>query len=52
MPALQNLQREADPDLRRRAFEAELAAWATVRVPLAAAMNVAVLPTITAALAG
>jgi pepF/M3 family oligoendopeptidase len=39
MPALQNLQREADPDLRRRAFEAELAAWATVRVPLAAAMN-------------
>lgn len=39
MPALQNLQREPDPDLRRRAFEAELAAWATVRTPLAAAMN-------------
>lgn len=39
MPALQNLQREADPDLRRRAFEAELAAWTKVRAPLAAAMN-------------
>jgi len=39
MPALQNLQRDPDPDLRRRAFEAELAAWKTVRVPLAAAMN-------------
>lgn len=39
MPALQNLQRDADPDVRRRAFEAEVAAWVTVREPLAAAMN-------------
>ncbi len=39
MPALQNLQREADPDLRRRAYEAEVAAWASVREPVAAAMN-------------
>lgn len=39
MPALQNLQREADPDLRRRAFEAEVEAWASVREPLAASMN-------------
>lgn len=39
VPALQNLQREADADVRRRAYEAEVAAWVTVREPLAAAMN-------------
>jgi len=39
MAALQNLLREADPDLRRRAYDAELAAWETVREPLAAALN-------------
>jgi pepF/M3 family oligoendopeptidase len=39
VPALQNLQRDSQAEVRRRAFEAELVAWATVREPLAAAMN-------------
>ncbi len=40
MPALINLmQHDPDPDVRRRAYEAELAAWETVKEPLAAAMN-------------
>jgi pepF/M3 family oligoendopeptidase len=36
---LQNLSHSPDPELRRRAYEAELAAWETVREPLAAALN-------------
>ena len=40
MTALQNLRRyDPDEDVRRRAFEAEIAAWESVREPLAAAMN-------------
>jgi len=37
--ALQNLYSDPDPDVRRRAYEAELAAWESVREPLAAALN-------------
>ncbi len=37
--ALQNLNHHPDPDVRRRAYLAELAAWETVREPLAAALN-------------
>lgn len=37
--ALQNLRYDPDPDVRRRSYEAELAAWAAVKEPLAAAMN-------------
>jgi pepF/M3 family oligoendopeptidase len=37
--ALQNLSHDPDPNVRRRAHEAELKAWASVREPLAAAMN-------------
>jgi len=37
--ALQNLGHDPDPDVRRRAYETELAAWETVREPLAAALN-------------
>ncbi len=32
-------QHDPDPDVRRRAYDAELAAWASVREPLAAALN-------------
>ncbi len=39
MPALQNLSHDPDAGVRRRAFETELAAWETVREPLAAALN-------------
>jgi pepF/M3 family oligoendopeptidase len=39
IPALQNLLRDPEAAVRRRAYEAELAAWETVREPLAAAMN-------------
>lgn len=39
MPALRNLARHPDRDVRRRAYEAELAAWQRNAVPLAAAMN-------------
>lgn len=39
LPALQNLYHEADRDVRRRAYEAELAALEAVKEPLAAAMN-------------
>jgi pepF/M3 family oligoendopeptidase len=40
MPALINLmQHDPDPHVRRRAYEAELAAWETVKEPLAAALN-------------
>lgn len=37
--ALQNLNHDPDPEIRRRAYEAELAAWEKVREPLAAALN-------------
>jgi len=37
--ALQNLNTHPDPEIRRRAYEAELAAWEVVREPLAAALN-------------
>lgn len=37
--ALQNLRFDLDEDLRRRAYETELAAWESVREPLAAALN-------------
>jgi len=39
LPALQNLYHHADREVRRRAYEAELAALETVKEPLAAAMN-------------
>ena len=37
--ALQNLNHHTNPDARRRAYEAELIAWESVREPLAAALN-------------
>jgi len=37
--ALQNLSHDPDPDVRRRAYETELAAWAAAKEPLAAALN-------------
>ena len=37
--ALQNLSHSPDRDVRRRAYEAELAAWESVREPLAACLN-------------
>lgn len=37
--ALQNLRYDPDGEVRRRAYEAELAAWETVREPLAACLN-------------
>ncbi len=37
--ALQNLRYDPDGQVRRRAYEAELAAWESVREPLAAALN-------------
>ncbi len=39
MPALINLHSHPDEDVRRRAYEAEMAAWDSVRETLAAAMN-------------
>ena len=36
---LQNLSHHQDSEVRRRAYEAELIAWETVREPLAAALN-------------
>lgn len=39
MPAIINLRSHPDEDVRRRAYEAEMAAWKTVEEPLAAAMN-------------
>jgi pepF/M3 family oligoendopeptidase len=39
MPALQNLSHDPDESIRRRAYEAELAAWETVKESLAAALN-------------
>ncbi len=37
--ALQNLSHHPDHEIRRRAYETELAAWESVREPLAAALN-------------
>lgn len=39
MPALINLRSHPDEDVRRRAYEAENAAWSTWKEPLAAALN-------------
>ncbi len=39
MPALINLHSHPDESVRRRAYEAEIAAWKTVEEPLAACMN-------------
>lgn len=39
MPALINLRSHPDEDVRRRAYEAESAAWNSVKEPLAAALN-------------
>jgi pepF/M3 family oligoendopeptidase len=39
MPALINLRSHPDESVRRRGYEAEMAAWASIREPLAAAMN-------------
>lgn len=39
MTAVRGLAMHADPAVRTRAYEAELGAWPTVAVPLAAAMN-------------
>lgn len=39
MPAVRGLATDADPAVRRAAYDAELAAWPTVEVPVAAAMN-------------
>ena len=36
---LQNLNHSPDEELRRRAYEAEMSAWESVREPLAAALN-------------
>ena len=39
MSTIRNLAYDADRDLRRRAYEAELRGWQRIAVPLAAAMN-------------
>jgi oligoendopeptidase F len=39
MPALINLSHDPAPDVRRRAYEAEITAWESVKEPLASAMN-------------
>ena len=39
MPAVRGLATNADPAVRRAGYDAELAAWPTVEVPVAAAMN-------------
>lgn len=39
MSAVRGLAQDPDPAVRKAAFEAELKAWETVEVPLAAAMN-------------
>ncbi len=39
MSVVRNLAYEADRELRRRAYEAELEGWTTVALPLAAALN-------------
>lgn len=37
--AVQNLRSDPDADVRRRAYDTEMAAWKSVREPLAAALN-------------
>ncbi|MBB6098563.1 pepF/M3 family oligoendopeptidase [Deinobacterium chartae] len=39
MPAVRNLASDPDPAVREAAYRAELAAWQSVEVPLAAALN-------------
>jgi pepF/M3 family oligoendopeptidase len=39
MPALVNLRADPDPEVRERAHHAEVAGWAAVRTPVAAAIN-------------
>jgi oligoendopeptidase F len=39
MPAVRGLATDADPAVRRAAYDAELRAWPTIEVPIAAAMN-------------
>jgi oligoendopeptidase F len=39
MPAVRGLANHSDPAVRRAAYDAELRAWPTVEVPVAAAMN-------------
>ncbi|MDA1330537.1 MAG: M3 family oligoendopeptidase [Chloroflexi bacterium] len=39
MPALINLKAHPDPEVRKRGYEAEMAAWEKAKEPLAAAMN-------------
>ena len=39
MSALRGLAQDPDPDVRKTAYEAEIAAWEKVAVPLAAALN-------------
>lgn len=39
MSSIRALAADADPDVREAAYEAELAAWKTVEVPLGAALN-------------
>ncbi len=39
MPAVRGLATDSDPAVRRAAYEAELRAWPTIEVPIAAAMN-------------
>jgi len=39
MSAVRNLAHDPDRDVRRRAYEAEVATWQSAEVPLAAAMN-------------
>ena len=39
MSMVRNLACEADRDLRRRAYEAELEGWKRVALPIAAALN-------------
>jgi oligoendopeptidase F len=39
MPAVRGLGTDPDPEVRRAAYDAELRAWPTIEVPVAAAMN-------------
>lgn len=39
MPAVRGLATDPDPAVRRAAYDAELRAWPTIEVPIAAAMN-------------
>ena len=39
MPAVRGLATDSDPQVRRAAYDAELRAWPSVEVPVAAAMN-------------